>query len=179
MTTQTAPRFPADAKPANGKQPAAVAKDKAVALGPKDSVQYAVQLCKAGEVTPESLEFWAVNTLLPTSDLWHLYRILSDEQCATIAAAQAKFVAEAAKRGGKQFSISDTDKGVLKITLPGAAFPWTPAVESAECLLENVEALRAYLAEHGERVKAIRAAYKQSPEYAATVSKMKADRKQA
>jgi hypothetical protein len=178
MATQTAPRFPADAKPANGKQPAAVKQDKAVALGPKDSVQYAVQLCKAGEISPEALEFWAVNTPLPAADLWQLYRILSDEQCATIAAAQAKFVADASKRGGKQFSIGDTDKGVLKITLPGAAFPWSPAVESVECLLEHIDELKAYLAAHGERVKSVREAYKQSAEYSQTVAKMKADRKQ-
>src|SRR5687767_4783695 len=65
----------------------------------------------------------------------------------------------------KAFRIGSSDKGVLTISLPGMAMPIAPPVEAVEALLANVDAIRAYLAEHGEALRAKRAAYKQSPEY--------------
>jgi hypothetical protein len=87
-----------------------------------------------------------------------------------IAAVERK---AAARTGSKKaFKISDSPKGVVVITLPGMGMSPSLPVESLECLLENIDAVKAYLAEHGKRIASVRAAYKLTDAYKASAKSM-------
>ena len=80
----------------------------------------------------------------------------------------------AAKTGTvKAFAVkADSVKGVFTITLPGMGMAIAPPAEALQSLVDNVDALRAALAKHGEERKATRASYKLTPEYRAAAGEM-------
>jgi hypothetical protein len=164
--TITAPRFPADTK--NGKHP-----------WPDDVSQVSDWYAAQGVVDDET--FASLHKHLANKGnhgMSVLVEVLGLRMAAETAARIAAEQAAKAKTVGRSFKVNHTDKGVLTWTLPGMGQTVWMTVEGFQAFVEtdNLRASLEYVQEHGDAIIALRAKHKQSPEYAATVAGMAAER---
>lgn len=80
--------------------------------------------------------------------------------------------ASAVKGVQRAFGIKTTDKGQYAVSGPGNAMPLCMSAEFAKELVAHFAEFRDLVAKTGDSVSATRAAYKQTPEYKASASKM-------
>lgn len=99
------------------------------------------------------------------------------------AARQKRFEAQIRSQAASQPrtpKVGHSEKGIVTVSnLPGSAFGVNGSVETFEALFALKDKIEGYIKANRDTLVALRTKHKTSPEYAATVAKLKADRKTA